>query len=50
MIGRDPFIEDLAAFRGIGYEEAERQHKEDQLVDQTESLLMGHEPTDWLRR
>lgn len=41
---KDPFIERLAAFRSISYEEAERQHREAQNIDLAENAMVTGKP------
>lgn len=43
MAERDPFIQKLADFRGISYEEAEKQHREDVNVEKAESAVLTGE-------
>ena len=44
---KDPFIENLAYFRGISYEEAAKQHRDDVDIDKAElAMVLGYPPPE----
>ncbi len=46
MNPRDPFIDDLATFRGISYEAAAEQVRQDRLIEETESVMVTGRPLE----
>jgi hypothetical protein len=47
MTEKDPFIQELAHFRGISYEAAAQQHREDQLIESTEfAMVIGKQQAE----